>query len=178
MFSSNSWSRVLGQSKDGYRLDYRTREEFKKDVKEGTRLENELMEAWLKRVEQVVGKRPACTRTSRKGADGEYLDIEDVTLDADFEVENVGFVEVKFSKPLLTSCFHLKAAQVNSYIKQNASILMVNGTDTDSPEFALITVSMLKQIRRDCRVVNWRGFGNKKAYKIPIRKLVWGPLYV
>ena len=159
-----------------YRYDYRTKEQFQKDVKDSTLQENSLIKRWLDHVEAVTGERPVARRTSSKGAKGEYLESKDVTADADFIVEGYGLVEVKFAKPLIKTNFHLKVSQVNKYIAQNANILMVNGAHTDSPKFAFIRTRRLRELAAESEQVSWRGFGGKLAYRIPIRKVRWSSL--
>ncbi len=159
-----------------YRFDRRTKEQFTKDIRDGTIRENELIEAWLNHVERVTGHRPKTKRARDKGAKGEFLEDRDVVIDADFEVEGYGLVEVKFAKPLLTSSFHLKVDQVEKYIAQGASVLMVNGADTSEPEFAFIRVRRLRELVNESPVVDWRGFGNKKAHRISVKKVRWTKL--
>ena len=166
----------MNRSKDQYRFDERTKEEFKRDVRKSTEKENELIELWLNKVEEVTGQRPKCERTSKKGAKGEFLESKDVTVQADFSVDGYGLVEVKFSKPFITTSFHLKVGQIKKYIEQEACVLMVNGVDTDKPKFAIIRPRTLKKIVRECTIVIWRGFGNKKAYRIPVKKIRWTDL--
>lgn len=159
-----------------YRFDYRSKAQFTKDVKEGTLKENKLLKRWLDHIEIVTGERPKARRTRKKGSSGEYLDDKDVVIDADFSVEGYGLVEVKFAKPLIITNFHLKVDQVNKYIAQGASVLMVNGADTAEPEFAFIRVRRLKELASESKIVSWRGFGNKKAYRIPVTKVRWTKL--
>lgn len=158
---------------NNYRYDFRSKTQFAKDVKEGTLKENRLLKKWLDHIEIATGERPRAKRTRKKGSGGEYLDDKDVVIDADFEVEGYGLVEVKFAKSLITTNFHLKVDQVQKYIALGASVLMVNGADTSEPEFAFIRVRRLKELANEARIVHWRGFGGKKAYRIPIKKVRW-----
>jgi hypothetical protein len=97
-------------------------------------------------------------------------------MDPDFFVEGYGKVEVKFSKPLLDKFFHLKASQVKSYCKTNATILMINGADEKVPQFTMLKTAALQDIIDTCKVIPWTGFGGKPSYKIPVNKFVWRPL--
>jgi hypothetical protein len=158
-----------------YRLDDRSEEEFKKEIRERTLQERSLFIRWLDLIELKTGKRPAYEDTGC-GKSGEYLEDDEVSMAPDFRVEGYGQVEVKFSKPLLTRFFHLKADQVRSYRQIGASILMINGADTDDPHFTLLDAEVLKFISLQCEVTKWRGFGGKPAYRIPVDMFLWRPL--
>jgi len=110
------------------------------------------------------------------GNDGRPLEISDVSTDADFVVDEVGFVEVKFSKSVCKEFFHLKVNQVNSYLKQNATLLMVNGSMTDTPTYTVIDSFGLDRLKSICKVVPFAGFGFKEAYKIPVSNYIWKKL--
>lgn len=158
-----------------YRLDHRSEAEFKKDIKDRTLQERVLFLLWLDLIEKKTGKRPDYEDTGC-GKTGEYLEDSEVSMDPDFTVEGYGRVEVKFSKPMLDRVFHLKANQVKSYRASGATILMVNGADSDVPQFTLLHTDALASIMEDCRVVPWRGFGGKPSYRIPVTKFIWRPL--
>jgi len=158
-----------------YRHDRRSKEEFEKEIKEYTLEERSLFFMWLDLVEKETGKRPEY-KDAGCGNHGELLEDNEVSTHPDFEVNGYGLVEVKFSKPMLDNVFHLKENQVRSYIKKNATILMVNGINSDIPEYTMLKPSALKDIVDSCDVVKWWGFGNKKAFRIPIKKYIWWPL--
>ena len=158
-----------------YRLDGRSEEEFKKDIKSRTLQERQLFLMWLDYLENNTGKRPEF-KDNGCGQAGEYLEDKDVSTDPDFEVEGYGQVEVKFANPLLTRDFHLKANQVRSYCESGALILMINGAKEDIPQFTLLKNDTLKDIMDDCKIIPWQGFGGKMSYHIPISKFVWRDL--
>lgn len=157
---------------DKHRFDVRSKDEFRKEIKESTATEQILFERWLTWCELNKGARPKYTVTGC-GADGEFLESSKVTTAADYRVEGLGPVEVKFAKPVLKRDFHLKATQTESYLKQGAYILMFNGSSDPSTTFTLITPNMLENIVRKCKVIPWIGFGGKPSYKISINKFIW-----
>lgn len=158
-----------------YRLDGRSQSEFEKDIKARTMEERSLFLLWLDLVERETGKRPTYKDTGC-GKTGEFLTENEVSTDPDFEVEGYGKLEVKFSKPKLARVFHLKVSQVKQYLKQDATILMVNGTEKSVPEFTMLKPDALKRISEECEVVNWCGFGYKPAYRISVKQFLWRPL--
>lgn len=161
-------------SKD-YRLDERSEDEFRRDIRERTLQERSLFIRWLDMMEKKTGTRPVYKDTGC-GKTGEYLEDKDVSMAPDFEVEGHGKIEVKFAKPMLKRVFHLKVGQVKSYCKEGAIILMVNGADSDVPTFTMLDNNALASIIEDCPIVRWRGFGNKPAYRIPVDKFLWRSL--
>ena len=162
----------MTKKKKDYRFDRRTQKQFEKDIKEGHKIERMLLDRWLDCVEKTKGKRPMVEFTGC-GEDGEYLERNQVNDNADFYVDGYGLVEIKFSKPLLTENFHLKISQVESYIRQDANILMVIGTETDTPKYVLITTDNLVFIKGSCKIVRFYGFGGKESYRIGVSQFAW-----
>lgn len=158
-----------------YRFDNRTKEEFERDIKNGTAKETELLKLWLKKIYKTT-RIKLTYKYNGCGPDGEYLSSKKVNTNADFIVDSVGLIEVKFSKLLLTNFFHLKVQQINSYIKQNAYVLMINGAETKTPSYILLSPNRLANIVAKCKVVAWAGFGGKKSYRIPINMFRWKDL--
>ncbi|ACV61746.1 hypothetical protein Dtox_0841 [Desulfofarcimen acetoxidans DSM 771] len=64
------------------------------------------------------------------------MSLSKVNTKADFLV-NGKPVEVKLNKHYL-KIFHFKVDQLNSYLKQEAVVLWVNGYKTDNPVFTVI----------------------------------------
>lgn len=158
-----------------YRFDQRSEEEFLKDIKNRTLEERKLFFLWLDLVQKETGTRPIFKDTGC-GKDGDYLEDDQVSTDPDFEVEGYGKLEVKFSKPICETFFHLKEGQVKSYYKSGAIILMINGARSEIPTFTMLKSETLKDIIDTCKLVPFAGFGYKMSYKIPISKFVWRPL--
>lgn len=155
-----------------YRFDNRSESEFKRDIKDRTLQERELFFRWLEIQEKNTGTKPVFIDTGC-GSHGEFLEDDKVSYDADFDVEGIGPLEVKFAKPLLVEVFHLKVGQVASYIKQGATLLMVNGINEPVAMYTMISVESLQEIVDECEIVKWRGFGFKPSYRIPVDKFVW-----
>jgi hypothetical protein len=152
-----------------YRFDKRSKEEFIQDIKQTINIEDEIFHKWINIIGQPKYKKNGC------GKNGEFLPDKKVSTAADYEVENYGRIEVKFSRKNLKTHFHLKVGQVKSYLKQNASILMINDYNGD-PTYVLINPTILEKISNTCKIVPFQGFGSKASYKIPISTLIWRPL--
>lgn len=153
-------------ARDKYRFDNRTEKEFKKDIKDGNRIERMLLERWLPTVGNPSYRDTGC------GNDGEFLEIEDVNTDPDFYVEGIGHVEVKFCRPVPRN-FHLKVSQIRQYIEHNAQLLMVLGAGCEFPKYSLISVDDLRFLLEACDHVACRQFGNKKAIRVPAEWITW-----
>lgn len=135
-----------GRDKAEYRrLAGRTYEQFKKDIKKGHKNEREIIQRYAKFYEQATGNK---LEVIDNGVDntGEFLDVSQVTHDADFIV-NGKPLEVKIIKENLFQ-FRLKLNLLKSYIKQNANVLIVIGWDTDKPEFTILNKEKLEHIVR------------------------------
>lgn len=158
-----------------YRFDERSQQEFERDIKEHTMEERALFLMWLDLIEKETGKRPTY-KDIGCGKSGDFLDDKDVNTNPDFNVDGYGEIEVKFAKPMLRRSFHLKENQVKQYYRRQASILMVNGSQEDVPEFTMLNPDALAAIIEECPVVSWAGFGHKAAYRIPVKKFLWRPL--
>lgn len=158
-----------------YRFDERSESEFKRDIKSHTMEERALFLLWLDLIEKETGTRPEFKDTGC-GKDGNFLEDKAVSTDPDFEVDGFGEVEVKFAKPMLKKYFHLKRNQVKQYHKRGASILMVNGSEEDVPMFTMLKSEALEVIMKECDIINWKGFGWKPAYRIPVSRFLWRPL--
>lgn len=158
-----------------YRFDNRSEAEFRKDIKDRTLMERDLFLQWIKLIEKKE-ERTVTYEEFGCGNDGEFLEEKKVNSQADFNVDGYGLLEVKFSKPLLTKVFHLKLSQVKKYITQDASVLMINGAETDCPEFTILDVESLKKILQDCKTVKWGGFGGKMSLRITVGDFVWRKL--
>lgn len=158
-----------------YRMDGRTVEEFKKHIEKGNekeRLAVTLFKHFLKREFNFTGD------FQENGVDmqGEFIeDVNAITTEADYLIgTNKLPMEVKTSSKHCTEIY-LKTSQVNSYIKQGASLLYVNGIDSDQPAFTFLTLEDLKELNQvglavtPPRNVN----GSKKSFLIQSRNLQW-----
>jgi len=158
-----------------YRFDKRSKDKFKQDIKEASKTEETILKLWIDLLQKDGLTRPSYSNLAA-GRDGKFLKDADVDSTADFEVENFGKIEVKFCNPFLKTRFHLKVGQLKSYIKQKATILIVNGWETDMPEFTLIKNVMMLKIIDMCEIVSWGGMGGKKCYRVPTQMFVWRKL--
>lgn len=156
-----------------YRKDFRSDEEFRRDIKAGALAEKQILERWLNVVEKETGTRPAFTDNGCDNS-GEYLEERDVTLDADYSVEGYGLIEVKFANPKLHTTFHLKVDQVDRILQDESKILFANGWATKNETmFALITPDELGAAILRSRQVPWHGFGGKMAYRLKVNHFHW-----
>lgn len=158
-----------------YRFDERSKKEFEDDIKHHTMEERALFLLWLDLIEKETGTRPEFKDTGC-GKHGDFLEDQDVSTAPDFKVDGYGEIEVKFSKPLLKRSFHLKVSQVKAYYKRGATILMVMGSNEDIPQFTMLKPDALAAIMKECEIVNWKGFGWKPAYRIPVNRFLWRAL--
>lgn len=158
-----------------YRFDKRSKDKFKKDIKEASKTEEEILKLWIDLLQKDGLTRPSYTNLAH-GRGGEFLADGDVDSTADFEVEGHGRVEVKFCNPFLKTRFHLKVGQLKSYIKQGCKILIVNGWETDKPVFTIISTDMMEKIVATCEITLWAGFGQKPAYRVPTELFIWRSL--
>lgn len=158
-----------------YRMDSRTKEQFIADIERGNsreRLAISLFKSFLRNEFGLTGE------ISENGCDmsGEFIeDISKVSSGADYAVgKNKLPLEVKTSSGHTTTIY-MNVKQVDSYIRQGASVLYVNGIERDVPAFTFWTVEDLKQIKRTCeKVIPPNNVnGGKESYKINALKYSW-----
>lgn len=155
-----------------YRKDNRTIEEFQKDIKYGNETEQKIIEKYKEKIQKEQGK---TLQIVNNGCDnsGELLSEEEVTLDADYKMEDLP-LEVKFNNNFC-NVFHIKESQLKSYIKQKANVLWVNGYTTKTPEYKVLSLDELKFIQKNNELVEFAGWGGKKARKIYQSDFSWKP---
>jgi hypothetical protein len=159
-----------------YREDVRSHDEFKRDIKAGAIAEHKILQRWLNVIEKETGSRP---KYKNNGCDnsGKYLKDNQVTQDADYEVDGYGLVEIKFSKPKLNNVLHLKVNQVNRILSDKTNILFANGwLCKGNTTFCFITPRDLNIAIKNADKVRWVGFGWKMSYRININQFKWQPL--
>ena len=156
--------------KEWKRLSGRTYEQFKKDIKQSTLDERVIIEKY-----KCYCKRKYNIDITIEDNDidntGEFLEVSKVRSDADFIV-NGKLVEVKTIKNKLDS-FRLKVASIKSYIKQNATMLLVSGWKTDNPEFTMITPRLMKNLLKTKTVTVARDWENKKIIRLSYDDFKW-----
>lgn len=164
-------------STKAYRMDNRTEEQFAQDIKKGTereRLAISLFRHYLRRELGFTGD------ISENGVDmtGDFIaDESKVSAGADYLVgENKLPLEVKTSANH-TSTIYLKVRQIDSYIKQGASLLYVNGIDSfdgSIPAFTFFTLEDLKRLKRTAHMVHpMSKNGGKLSYELDVKTLEW-----
>lgn len=109
-----------------YRADNRSMEQFKEDIKEGNRIESEIIQRYCDKM--------GYSYTQLGHDDGEFKEKSNSL--ADFLVDGK-VLEVKFCRNKIKK-FHLKKHHVDEYIKQGAMILFVMGWDEKEPIYTLI----------------------------------------
>lgn len=156
---------------DKYRLDGRTVDQFKEDVKRGTKREKEAIDLFE---DFLYWEHGWIEPILENGVDmsGDFIeDVSKVTAQADFIVGGMP-LEVK-TCPNHTRVIYIKVNQVKSYIKQGASLLFVNGIDRRDPAFTLWTCEDLKRFESTCpKVRPPQGIcGGKLCYKFNVNEV-------
>lgn len=160
---------------NNYRMDSRTQEQFEKDIQKGNereRLAITLFKSYLKREYGFTGeiKETGCDMS------GAFIeDMKQVSTGADYSVGEAELpLEVKTSVGHNTTIY-LKAKQIDSYIKQGASILYVNGIERNIPAFTLWTVEDLVEMKETLtKVIPPKNInGGKESYQIDALNYEW-----
>lgn len=150
-----------------YRRDNRSIEEFAADILHGHKVEREIIDRYVEWVERTKG---IVLDVQDNGIDNSGKLLDKASSDADYKI-NGHPVEVKFNNRHL-NVFHLKVGQLKSYIRQGATILWVNGWETDKPVFTIVTTKDLVKISKR-QVVEFAGWGGKKCYRIAAKEFSW-----
>lgn len=157
---------LKGKDKAEYRrLSGRTYDEFKKDIKKAHEDEREIVERYAKHYETITGKK---LDIIDNGVDntGEFLDVSEVSHDADFIINGIP-LEIKIiEKDLFT--FRLKLNLLKAYVKQGANVLIVMGWKTDTPKFTILNEEKLRHvIKYGEKIVSgdWEGKPTVKMYR-------------
>lgn len=135
---------------DSYRMDGRTIEQFKADILRGTQRERVAIDLFA---DYLYWEHGWIHPIEDNGVDmsGAFVEASKVSHKADFIVGGMP-LEVK-TCPNHTRVIYLKVHQVKSYIKQRASLLFVNGIDSDCPAFTFWTWRDLQRIESVCKKV-------------------------
>lgn len=154
-------------------MDGRSQEQFIQDIQKGNdreRLAITLFKSFLRREfgSEIV--------IEENGVDmsGDFIqDARKVTAEADYKV-NGELMEVKTGSGHSRNIY-LKVRQVDSYIKQNASLLYVNGINSQVPAFTFWTVEELKEMKRTMKGVTPPGTvnGGKLSYRLDASDYEW-----
>ncbi len=155
---------------DRYRLEDRSIEVFAEFIATGTHKERIIIDNFVRHYEIKYGM---ALEVEDNGCDnsGKLLPLAEVNTQADFIV-NGKPVEVKFNNHRLLR-FHFKACQLDSYLKQEAYVLWVNGYETDSPVFTVLQLQDLERIKKTKRPVTFAKWGGKLCYEMDAQDYRW-----
>lgn len=153
-----------------YRMDNRTKEQFAHDIQIGTSIEKDIIERYASFAKSKYGIE---LEIEDNGCDnsGQFLADSQVSTKADFKI-NGKPVEVKFNNQKL-QLFRLKASQLKSYLHQGATLLWVNGYETNTPMATFLTTKHLEKIRDTKTPVLFDGWGGKLCYEMQTVEFKW-----
>jgi len=143
-------------------MDWRTKEQFIKDIRKFTKRENELLRIYCKYKGIKEYFRPTgCDNTGR------YLPIEKVSTRADYDTIEIKIIQKE------PEYVHFKCNQVRSYIRQNAIILFFIDTPpiikyTWIDPASLLKYPVVKFWMKDCYEVPLKDL---KLFEIDLRKV-------
>lgn len=148
---------------DSYRMDNRTVEQFAKAIEQGSQTERDIIERYVQQFDRKWGVRlvvidNGCDNT------GKLLNYREVNTKADFLLNGEPF-EVKFNNSLMCK-FRFKAEQLESYLKQGATVLWVNGYRTQSPMYTILEQDDMERIRIECALIPFIPWGGKLCYEL------------
>jgi hypothetical protein len=148
---------------DAYRMDNRSVEQFAEAIEKATKVERNIIERYVQQFEQRQGVK---LKVEDNGCDntGSLLSSRKVNTKADFLVDGIPF-EVKFNNELMSK-FRFKAEQLESYLKQGAKVLWVNGYLTKSPMFTIMEREDLEWIKLECALIPFIPWGGKRCYEL------------
>jgi hypothetical protein len=152
---------------DAYRRDTRNETQFKQDIQDGTRKEREIAEKYVKKIEEGTG---ILLKLVDNGCDnsGRWIKADKISTRADFILGGKP-LEVKFSDPW-SNLFHLKVSQIESYIRQKAYLLFVNGYNTSKPKYVLfLPHELIKLTETKSPVTYWE----KPCYELFANEFRW-----
>ena len=155
---------------NAYRMDDRTEEEFKRDIEIGTAAELDIIKRYAHYIKRVYGIDIVVTDNGCDNS-GRFLADYQVSTAADFLI-NGKTAEIKFNNTILSK-FRVKASQVESYWKQGASIIWVNGYMSKRPKFTLITAEKLLNIMMTKVKTPFEGWGGKMCYVLNSNEYEW-----
>lgn len=158
---------------ENYRMDGRSKEQFIQDIKKGNDRERLAIKLFTGFLRRDFG---STIIVEENGVDmsGDFIEDDNkVTAEADYKV-NGELMEVKTSSGH-SKDIYLKVRQIDSYIKQGASLLYVNGINREVPAFTFWTVEELKEMRQTLKAVTPPGKvnGGKLSYKINASDYDW-----
>lgn len=158
---------------DSYRMDNRTVEQFAKAIEQGSQIERDIIERYVQQLKRNWGIE---LTVEDNGCDnsGKLLNYQQVNTKADFLI-NGEPVEVKFNNSNMIK-FRFKAEQLESYLKQGATVLWVNGYHTKKPTYTLLEPDNLEWIKRECSLIPFIPWGGKFCYELCSEDFEWAEL--
>ncbi|WP_328597295.1 hypothetical protein [Heliobacterium mobile] len=156
-----------------YRMDDRDIKDFARDIEHGSRVEREIIELYVDYWQRKTGE---VLSIQNNGCDnsGRLLLGANVNLKADYLL-NGRPVEVKFNNSNL-STFRFKSDQLNSYMKQGASVIWVNGWQTSIPVFTVLKPKHLRLIKESKTPLPFIFWGSKLCYELSASDYTWTAL--
>lgn len=155
---------------DAYRMDNRSVEQFAEAIEKATKAERDIIERYVRQFERKWGVK---LKVEDNGCDntGKLLSSRKVNTKADFLVDGVP-VEVKFNNDHLPK-FRFKAEQLDSYMKQGASVLWINGYQTQNPMYTIMEREDMKRIKAECDLIPFIPWGGKRCYELYADDFNW-----
>lgn len=157
-----------------YRKDKRTREQFKRDIEESTKIERVLMELYTA---DLSRRRGIKYTFEDNGCDnsGKLLADKHVTTDPDFLLITPAGkrhkIEIKFSRPDKED-FHLKDDQLRAMQKHACALVVFMGTETPNRRYCVIKPDQFPIILEKCpKKVLW----SKDARQLMTKDFEWFP---
>lgn len=153
-----------------YRKDWRTDEQFARDILDGVKAEREIVDQYAT---HLLVKYGMASEIIDNGTDnsGKVVDSKLATMDADFIMNGVP-LEVKYINDHVQE-FRFKADQARAYVKQQALVLLVNGWRTDQPEFAVIQWQELQKLMKTRNPKPFEPWGYKLCYFLKKYHFSW-----
>lgn len=153
-----------------YRKDWRTDDQFADDIKKAHKVEKDIIEAFAEHL-RIKYKKEFIVEDNGIDNTGEAIDFKNVNTDADYKINGI-LVEVKFNNNKMDE-FRFKKSQLNSYLKQEAYVLWVNGWQTDNPVWTLLEEEDLRDIKRTRKAFPYEYWGYKLCYNIKAYTYEW-----
>jgi hypothetical protein len=165
--------RKMANAIDSYRMDNRTVEQFAEAIEKATKAERDIIDRYVRQFERRFGVK---LTVEDNGCDntGKLLNYRKVNTKADFLLNGVPY-EVKFNNDLM-SIFRFKAEQLESYLKQGATVLWINGYHTQTPMYTIIEREDLERIKLECAIIPFIPWGGKRCYELYADDFDWTSL--
>ena len=158
-------------------MDNRTDEEFAKDIKSCTSIEQKLIQIYVKYLNDTSDTKTYEYINNGVDNTGKFIqDDKKIVADADFIIKHPDFedkpVEIKFSRKLCSD-FHLKLGQVNKYIETNTTVVMFMGIDKKNTKFCILAPSDLQHAIKHNKHIHFKAWGGKLCIKFNTSECEW-----